>query len=113
PMPDTTICTGDTIQLRVQSDALLYSWTPAGQVLDPTAKNPYVVTGSPTDYEVRATIGGCFASETIRVNTVPYPVSNAGADQSICYNATTILQGSTDGTSWHWEPAQYMSNPTS
>jgi gliding motility-associated-like protein len=82
-------------------------------VLEPTIKNPLVVTPVPTDYEVRATIGGCFATTLIRVNTVPYPVANAGANQSVCYNGTTVLNGTTDGSSWHWEPAQYMNDPRS
>jgi gliding motility-associated-like protein len=111
-MPDTLICRSDTIQLRVNSDGLQYLWSPSPQVLDPTAKNPRVVTNSPqTTYNVTAIIGGCSATDNIVVTTVPYPVVNAGADFSICYNALAQLSGSTDGSSWQWSPARLLNNP--
>lgn len=110
-MADTTICAGDTIRLRVQSDGLQYSWTPAGQLIDPLVKNPLAITHTLTSYTVTATIGGCTASEQVLVNPVPYPAVNAGPDQVICFNASTRLSGSTDGTSWSWSPASRLSNP--
>lgn len=110
-MPDTTICAGDTIRLRVISDGLQYAWSPATQVLDQQVQNPRVVTPATTLYQVVATIGGCSAVESLQVNTVPYPLARAGADQQICYNTSTVLEGSTDGQTWLWQPAQYLSNP--
>jgi gliding motility-associated-like protein len=81
-------------------------------VLDPNAQNPLVVTPTVfTDYVVNAIIGGCSTSDVVRVNTVAYPVANAGPDQSICYNTTAQLNGSTDGSSWSWSPSQILSNP--
>lgn len=113
PMPDTIICRGDTIQLRVVSDGLHYSWSPASQIIDPAVQNPYVFTNNAlTNYQVTAVIGGCSATSTIRVNTVPYPAVNAGPDFTICYNAKAQLNGSTDGSSWQWSPAHLVSNPT-
>ncbi len=114
PMNDTIICRGDTIQLRIISDGLHYSWTPANQVIDPLLQNPLVVTNTAqTDYEVTAVIGGCSALADIRVTTVPYPVANAGADFSLCYNTQGRLNGSTDGSSWLWSPAAFTNNPSS
>ncbi len=111
-MPDTTICRGDTIQLRVQSDGLQFSWTPVSQILDPNVKFPFVVTNNAfTDYQVTAVIGGCSATDVIRVNTVPYPQVNAGADALICYNATAFLNGSSDGSSSQWSPPNYVTDP--
>jgi gliding motility-associated-like protein len=111
-MPDTTICQTDTIQLRINSDGLQYYWQPANQIINPRAKNPLAVTNALTDYRVRAVIGGCDAFETIRVITVPYPVVNAGPPQTICYNTTTQLNGSTDGSSWSWFPPTKVSDAT-
>jgi len=110
-MPDTTICRGDTIQLRVISDGLQYTWTPAGQCIDPAVKNPFVITGNNTQYGVTAVIGGCSASANILVSTVPYPVVQAGPDFTMCYNTSSQLQGTTDGSSWSWEPAAYVNHP--
>jgi gliding motility-associated-like protein len=110
-MADTLICRGDTIRLRVQSDGLQYQWTPAPQILDPNVQNPFVVTHNLfTDYEVTAVIGGCSATDRVRVSTVPYPLVFAGNDTSICYNSTALLQGNTDGSSWNWSPAVYLGN---
>jgi gliding motility-associated-like protein len=111
-MADTTICRADTIQLRVISDGLKFSWTPASQFIDPTVKNPFAFTNNTfTDYQVTAVIGGCSATDNIVVRTVPYPVANAGADFSICYNTRAQLNGSTDGSSWQWTPVNLVSNP--
>ncbi len=111
-MNDTTICRGDTIQLRIISDGLQYAWTPAGQVIDPTVKNPLVVTNVLTNYQVTAIIGGCSAIENVMVTPVPYPSADAGEDQVICYNTSTQLNGITDGSSWSWRPGSYLGNAT-
>jgi gliding motility-associated-like protein len=110
PMNDTIICKSDTIQLRVQSDGLHYSWAPAGQFINPLVQHPFAFTYMLTDYIVTATIGGCLATRTIRVTPVPYPGVNAGADLIICYNTSVQLNGSTDGSSWLWSPAGKLSN---
>ncbi len=111
-MADTTICRSDTIQLRVISDGLQYSWTPASQFIDPTVQNPFAFTNNAlTNYQVTAIIGGCSATDNIVVRTVPYPVVNAGADFPICYNTKAQLNGATDGSSWQWTPVSLVSNP--
>jgi len=109
-MNDTTICKGDTIQLKIISDALQYVWTPGGQIINPAVKNPFVITNTVTSYQVTAIIGGCSAIENITVTPVPYPVVDAGKDVSICNNASLLLNGITDGSSWSWTPANRLSN---
>ena len=110
-MADTIICRNDTIQLRVISDALQYAWTPAAQFIDPTVQNPFAITNNiSTNYQVTAIIGGCSATKNILVTTVPYPVVNAGEDFAICYNTSGQLNGSTDGSSWRWSPANLLNN---
>lgn len=110
-MNDTVICQGDSIQLRVVSDGFQFNWTPPGQLLDPQVKEPVAVTGSPTNYVVTAVIGGCTATDSIRVTTIPYPSANAGRDTTICYNTPAQLHGSTNGSSWHWSPARSLNDP--
>lgn len=110
---DTIICSGDTIRLRVISDGLHFTWTPTAQVLDPTAKNPRVVTPATSTYTVRAVIGGCDATASTDVTAVPYPTAFAGKDTTICYNSTAFLHATTDGNSWQWTPvAAFSSNTT-
>ncbi|WEK35255.1 MAG: gliding motility-associated C-terminal domain-containing protein [Candidatus Pseudobacter hemicellulosilyticus] len=112
-MPDTSICQADTIRLRLQSDGLQYSWTPAAQLLDPQAPMPLAVTAAETRYQVTAVIGGCSSSGSVTVSTVPYPIADAGPDQTICYAASTQLRAQTDGSSVRWLPAGSLSNTRS
>lgn len=107
---DTTICSGDSIRLRIESDGLRFSWTPAVQLVNPSEKDPVAITPSSTQYTVTATVGGCSASGTVRVITVPYPLADAGGDITICHNTSAGLQGSTDGTSWSWSPPGSLSD---
>lgn len=109
-MNDTTICRGDTVQLKIVSDAFKYSWTPAAQTLNAAVKNPMVVTNATTSYEVTASIGSCIARGRVAVTTVPYPYANAGADTTICFNSYAQLKGSTDGKSFKWTPDALLSN---
>jgi len=110
-MPDTIICAGDSIRLRIITDGFHYAWTPAVQFLDPIVKNPIAITPSTTTYNVLVTLGGCTANANVKVNTVPYPVVNAGRDTTVCYNTPAALHGTTNGTSWNWTPAGSLNNP--
>jgi gliding motility-associated-like protein len=109
-MRDTMICQGDTIRLHVTSDALHYIWTPSINVLTQDVRNPLVVTSAFTPYQVVAIIGSCSANGSIPVTTIPYPIANAGADTTICYNTAAQLHGLTDGNSWQWSPAATISS---
>lgn len=112
-MNDTTICSGDTIELRINSDALRYEWIPAVQISNPVVQNPLAVTPVTTTYQVTAFIGGCSVNKNIVVNTIPYPVANAGNDTIICYNTPVQFQAFTDGSSWRWTPSLSLSDPES
>lgn len=110
-MADTTICATDPVQLSIVSDGLQYQWTPAAAVNDPTLQNPVAIDGTTTTYTVLASIGSCTTSRDIDVTAVPYPVANAGPDTTICYNTPAFLQGSHDGSSFTWSPANSLVNP--
>jgi len=107
---DSTICLGDAIVLKINSDALHYVWTPAGSLNDPTIMNP---TATPTDplttYHVVANIGKCVSQADIKIKTVPYPLADAGFDQEICFGTSTQLQAS-GGSIYTWSPATFLDN---
>jgi gliding motility-associated-like protein len=46
------------------------------------------------------------------VNTVPYPLANAGKDTTICFGTSAQLKGSSDGISFKWTPSASLSNPS-
>jgi gliding motility-associated-like protein len=109
-MNDTIICSGDTIQLRINSDGLTYAWTPAGQFINSSVQNPLAITRVTTPYQVTANIGGCSITGNIIVSAVPYPTADAGKDTIICYSSLAQLQASTDGSSWQWKPVSSLNN---
>jgi gliding motility-associated-like protein len=104
-MPDTTICLGDTIRLRLRSDGLQYSWSPDPYVLDPGTTGPRVVAPGNERYQVIARIGSCSAQGLVNVNAVPYPQVSAGPDMTICYRGLANLNGTTDGSRFAWLPS--------
>lgn len=111
--PDTTICTTDTIQLFPASDGLQYIWSPATRINNTTVKNPLVSPLTTTTYRVRAIIGKCNTEDDITIRTVPYPIANAGADTTICFEDTASLQGSMNGSRFTWSPLSTLSTGNS
>lgn len=113
PMTDTTICRGDPVTLRPNSDGLYYSWSPPGLFINPSIKNAVATpTASSTLFTVVSSIGKCNNSTTVTVRTIPYPVVNAGLDPTICFQDTATLIGSGNASSWLWSPARFITSPT-
>lgn len=112
-MNDTTICQGDTIQLSAQTNGLQFNWSPATGLDNPTILNPKAVVNATTTYTITSVVGGCSSSDQVIVTTVPYPVSNAGADRIICFNSTVQLNAAITGSSFSWSPASLLNNPAS
>lgn len=111
---DSTICLTDGVQLNALTNGLIFQWTASsGTLSNPNIVNPIATpTAVSTTYRLRATIGSCFADDEVVINTVPYPVANAGAPQVICYNTSAQLNGSHDGQTFSWSPTTYLNNPT-
>lgn len=112
-MADTTICQTDGVQLTAATDGLQFLWSPAQTLSNPTILNPIATPiQTTTTYQIEARIGSCRATDNVTITTVPYPIANAGAPQTICYNTSTQLNGSHDGSSFFWTPTTYLNDPT-
>ncbi len=109
--PDTTICLTDTIRLRPSTDGLRFSWTPTQSLDNPAAKSPLAFPGNNTTYRLTATIGKCSASDFVTIRTVPYPLSQAGADTTICFEDTASLHATIKGSGFTWSPVTTLSRP--
>lgn len=108
-MPDTIICSTDTLRLSAASDGLRFLWSPAATILENPAQQ--TALARPTDkttYTVEARIGRCVSTDDVTVTLVPYPVANAGPDTVICYNTTAQLTGSHDGKTFFWLPSETL-----
>lgn len=110
---DTTICLTDTIKFKVISDGLLYHWTPENVILNPRIKEALAIpTANQTTFYVQSNVGSCFARDSIKVKTVPYPIANAGNDTSICFGTNATLRAS-GGVFYSWSPVKFLSDSTS
>ncbi len=109
--PDTIICLTDSVQLYATGDGLQYQWFPAAAFDNPTVPNPRVKPSGTTSYQVTATIGGCSATDDVRVITVPYPTANAGPDTLVCFQTPAQLRASIVGNRFNWSPTATLSNP--
>ncbi len=107
---DTTICATDTIQIKPQSDGLKYQWTPPTYLSNTTVKNPFTHPSNTITYNVRAAIGKCFKDDIITIRTVPYPLSNAGPDTTICYEDTATLRATAVGIRYTWSPLNTLNS---
>lgn len=111
-MNDAVICEGDSIKLKLRSDGLKYTWSPALTLSDQSASQPMAAPLGTTTYEVTASISACKASDNVTITPVPYPTANAGPDTVICFNTTASLYAATDGSSFTWAPATQLSSAT-
>ena len=111
PGNDSTICLGDTITLNPSGDGLYFNWTPASTLDNYKAKNPKATPTGDTRYTVTASIGKCFTTGSVDIKTVPYPLAQAGENTFICYDDTTQLKGSGNGSRYVWSPAIAMDDP--
>ncbi len=104
---DSTICLGDPTVLKINSDALHYLWSPAASLNNATLKNPTATAFTTTTYHVIANIGKCVAEKNITLTTVPYPVADAGPDQTICFGSSAQLHAG-GGSFYAWSPAAFL-----
>ncbi|HVF96668.1 MAG TPA: PKD domain-containing protein, partial [Flavisolibacter sp.] len=98
-MPDTTVCFGDSLRLRVTTNGLGFLWDNPATLNNPTLLSPTArPVNNPTVYTITARIGPrCFATDDVIVNLTPYSTVSAGRDTTICFNTTAQLRGNTDG----------------
>jgi hypothetical protein len=93
---DTSICTNQPLVLNAGNPGASYLWqdNSTGQTFSINQTGIYWVTISKN---------GCYASDTIQVNSMPPPVVNLGNDTSICGQNTIVLNAFNSGASYHWQ----------
>ena len=111
--PDSTVCTGDELHLRVIADGNYpLTWYDM-------ADNSQVGTGSiltitpPTPgakYKVIGTLGDCSSYDSLAIKVVDPPTPNAGLDTTICFGTEVTLHAS-GGTYYQWTPTFYLTSP--
>ena len=117
---DIIFCSGQSGQIGVTATSgYTYSWSPALGLNLSTASDPTVtLTNSGTvpvtnTYVVTTSWFGCAKYDTVLVTVKPNPISNAGANLSICSGDTiTLGTANTNGYTYAWTPAVGLSSTT-
>ncbi len=112
--PNIDLCEGDTIALSGSTTAgpgFTASWTPVGNIINPTSLTPDVHPNDTTEYFLTIDIGGgCFGVDSVMV-FVNSPVLEAGTDTTICAGDSVQLQATIGGGTFTWSPTTDLSDP--
>ncbi|MCD4679354.1 MAG: T9SS type A sorting domain-containing protein, partial [Bacteroidales bacterium] len=97
------------------SGAYTYSWVSNPLGFISTQQNPIVTPIFTTMYTVTINDGYNTVTDSITVVVNSLTFANAGPDNTITHNTSTILNGSSNGGtppySWNWSPASKLNNP--
>ncbi|RYE18975.1 MAG: T9SS type B sorting domain-containing protein [Sphingobacteriales bacterium] len=104
-----TICEGKSTRLSAVSAATSYSWQPAASLASANTASPVASPTSTTQYIVTASLGICTQQDSVTIFVSKAPTPNGGADATICFGASTILQAS-GAVAYSWSPSNYLSN---
>lgn len=108
---DTTICTGQQVQLNVDQGAF-FTWSPSMGLSNNGVPNPVATPQTTTEYTVVGIDpGGCLARDTVVVNVNLSPVVNLTNDTTICAGASIQLTATGGGT-YEWSPSLNLNNTT-
>jgi gliding motility-associated-like protein len=112
---DTTICEGDTVNLKVLSvNAISKTWTPAYNINKTTVDEVRVWPGYTTTYRIFMPFpAGCTVDTAIKI-TVHKAKADAGPDRMLADGASTQLGGPMTSLGWNytykWTPNRYLDN---
>ncbi len=109
---DTAMCIGSSAQL-LASGGSDYEWSPITGLDNPNIPNPIATPNITTTYKVRVSSGNtCEDFDSVTVTVTPYPVANAGADQTPCKGETLQLGAAPQvGNTYSWQPVTGLDDP--
>lgn len=105
---DTTICPGESIQLT-GIGGVNFQWSPATGLSSSTISNPVASPTVTTTYVLTSSVGSCFGTDAVTISVKPFPVIQAGPDQTIC-EGDSIQISASGVTSYSWTPSSSLSD---
>ena len=110
--PNSTICSGDPVQLNA-TGGITYSWSPSASLSDPNSPNPIATPTSTTVYYVEMDFSaGCAIVDSVVVTVTEVPTINLTSQSIVCSGDTTVLSASGNGLTYNWSPNSTISNVT-
>ncbi len=100
---DQTVCVGDSVTLNASGNALNFAWDNSivdGQIFEVINTQNYVLTGTSSD--------GCVSTDTVLINALTSPSTDAGNDINLCINDSVQLQAS-GADNYSWSPNTFLS----
>jgi len=118
---ENPICGGESSQLNANvyigpGEPYTYNWTSNPVGFTSTLKNPVVTPESTTQYILTAHSGTLTSEHNVTLIVTEYPVTNAGADGTVCGNQTYQLSGTAENYSsvlWSTSGSGTFDDPTS
>ncbi|MBK6481761.1 MAG: PKD domain-containing protein [Chitinophagaceae bacterium] len=108
--PDSSICTGDTIQLT-GSGAVDYLWSPEAFLSQADAVMPLAFPDSTITFYLTGTAAsGCFNTDSVQILVISAELVDAGMDTFICIGDSITLNA-TGGAQYSWSPTSSLSDP--
>lgn len=115
-MPDTTLCTGQSVALATTSNGQAFSWLPQNGLDNASVLEPVASPETTTEYVITATKGFCTQTDTVRVTVSPKIEVNVTPDALIEYNVPFQLNATSPqirnyaAATFLWTPAIGLNN---
>ena len=100
---DQIVCIGDSVTLNATGNAPNFDWNNSiinGQIFEVTNSQSYILTGTSSD--------GCVNTDTVLINGLSSPSTDAGNDINLCINDSVQLQAS-GADNYLWTPSTFLS----
>lgn len=94
---DTSVCEASLATLHASGNMVSYSWSHNiidGEPFQVDFEQSYVLTGINAQ--------GCTSTDTVEISFLTAPTVNAGPDQEVCSDSTTILIADGNALSYSW-----------
>lgn len=115
-MPDTAICTGQSVTLAATSNGQTFSWLPQNGLDNAGVLEPVATPETTTQYIITATKGFCTQKDTVVVTVAPKIQVNVTPDALIEYNVPFQLNATSPqirnyaAATFLWTPADGLSD---
>ncbi len=112
PLKDTTICSGDHLQLHVIDGYYTYLWLPPYNLNNNTIYNPKAHPTTTIIYTVSVTNGSCMNTNTITVFVNPIPQISVKPKYTVLLEGEVVTLQAQAHDSCNWWPANWLTCST-